>query len=635
MKRANSSNQPPFPPGTRVLARLHPTEVSRGIFISGHRFEPLRNASLPPWLVDIEEAGGQALESRNVGLSLSDALVFYRLFGESAAPYLLLGQSDANRKALERGADAIVRIIAFDAAAFYARHGLAAGDYVSLSLLDGSGERFSLAPLRAADIDDDRRREFFAALASAAEAALEARSAPLDPISCIREIFSRCPASVLSDPMGSFSEFYNEGGLLELRDFGGVSFMCRKGEALAESMMGEPEPPRGVTELEEALIEAGLSLTEDEVEAFIRDALYHGRPAGEGLERAFGGVDGLGLPKRLRARLERLSLALSERVEEDYDPDEDSRDLAELRSDLLALYGGFLAWMRRVGSWISSPEELETEEFSTLMQLMRHVAQVIALTNDFYDEEEEEEEEDDDDMGPEAFLAEAMASIPDLEADAGRLMHEIELSLARPRLATRSPPARARRSSLRPVSRKAYIFRARLLDLEPPITRELYVPGNRTLAELHAIIQTAFGWTDSHLHLFLWKGATYAPPDPDDFEPVLDEADYRLDDLNPRKGGRIEYVYDYGDEWRHELVVAHWMKPRDGDFDYPICLSGARSAPPEDSGGQPGYESLIEARAKPPRARSDDEKELLAWAGRWNPEAFDLERVNARLARMR
>jgi Plasmid pRiA4b ORF-3-like protein len=35
-----------------------------------------------------------------------------------------------------------------------------------------------------------------------------------------------------------------------------------------------------------------------------------------------------------------------------------------------------------------------------------------------------------------------------------------------------------------------------------PVWRRVVVPASFTLAELHSVLQTATGWTDSHLHSF-------------------------------------------------------------------------------------------------------------------------------------
>lgn len=69
------------------------------------------------------------------------------------------------------------------------------------------------------------------------------------------------------------------------------------------------------------------------------------------------------------------------------------------------------------------------------------------------------------------------------------------------------------------------------------------------------------------------------------------------------------------------------------DASYPVCLAGKRACPPEDSGGIWGYDDLLAALADPNDPEHDD---MLDWlGGTLDPEAFDLEAVNRRLARMR
>jgi hypothetical protein len=84
------------------------------------------------------------------------------------------------------------------------------------------------------------------------------------------------------------------------------------------------------------------------------------------------------------------------------------------------------------------------------------------------------------------------------------------------------------------------------------------------------------------------------------------------------------YEYDFGDGWLHEILVEQ-IVPVDPSEHYPVCLAGARACPPEDCGGVPGYEQLLEALRSPSAPAS---VELLEWCGDWNPEAFDLESLN-------
>jgi len=77
------------------------------------------------------------------------------------------------------------------------------------------------------------------------------------------------------------------------------------------------------------------------------------------------------------------------------------------------------------------------------------------------------------------------------------------------------------------------------------------------------------------------------------------------------------------------VVVEEVLQPEEG-LAYPVCLAGARSAPPEDSGGPHFYPELLAALSDP---EHEDHDELSEWAGPdFDPEAFDLEAINTNLA---
>jgi hypothetical protein len=66
---------------------------------------------------------------------------------------------------------------------------------------------------------------------------------------------------------------------------------------------------------------------------------------------------------------------------------------------------------------------------------------------------------------------------------------------------------------------------------------------------------------------------------------------------------------------------------------YPRCLKGKRACPPEDVGGVWGYDSFLEAIRDPDHPEHDD---MLEWiGGEFDPEAFDLDEINAALGRIR
>lgn len=70
-----------------------------------------------------------------------------------------------------------------------------------------------------------------------------------------------------------------------------------------------------------------------------------------------------------------------------------------------------------------------------------------------------------------------------------------------------------------------------------------------------------------------------------------------------------------------------------GAYRTPLCLAGANACPPEDVGGPPGYIDFLEAISDP---NHPDHEDMLDWCGGdFDPTAFDTERVNKLLQRIK
>ncbi len=148
-----------------------------------------------------------------------------------------------------------------------------------------------------------------------------------------------------------------------------------------------------------------------------------------------------------------------------------------------------------------------------------------------------------------------------------------------------------------------YQFKITLLGFEPAIWRRIQVQ-DCTLDQLHEHIQTAMGWTNSHLHQFEIKGERYGDPD------LLDDGfgDFHCFDLTAtilsqilpktKKRFSFKYEYDFGDGWKHE-VLFEGRPPLEKYRKYPLCLEGEQACPPEDIGGVWGYADYLEALADP------------------------------------
>jgi Plasmid pRiA4b ORF-3-like protein/Domain of unknown function (DUF1841) len=204
------------------------------------------------------------------------------------------------------------------------------------------------------------------------------------------------------------------------------------------------------------------------------------------------------------------------------------------------------------------------------------------------------------------------------------------------------PAKRAGRANARGTSKAATtsvgngVFQVKisLLGARPPIWRRLRLPATTTLGQLHDVIQTAFGWMDSHLHSFEAEGRNYSRPDfgLDEFgDPFADEAQARLGDVVPAVGGRLRYTYDFGDGWEHDLVVEEILPP--DSVPHAVCVAGRRAGPPEDCGGVWGYAELLDILADPGHP---EHAERLDWLGyRYDPAAFDKDAINRALTDIR
>ncbi|MGH3630151.1 MAG: IS1096 element passenger TnpR family protein, partial [Sciscionella sp.] len=73
----------------------------------------------------------------------------------------------------------------------------------------------------------------------------------------------------------------------------------------------------------------------------------------------------------------------------------------------------------------------------------------------------------------------------------------------------------------RRASESALQLRVSLRDTD--VWRRLVVPALLTLRELHAVLQTAVGWEDYHLHLFDVDGVLFGDVEEIEGQPLGDE----------------------------------------------------------------------------------------------------------------
>ena len=192
------------------------------------------------------------------------------------------------------------------------------------------------------------------------------------------------------------------------------------------------------------------------------------------------------------------------------------------------------------------------------------------------------------------------------------------------------------RAVLRPSPRKPappaqrYQLKVTLEHTKPAVWRRVMVRGDIKLDLLHAVLQIAMGWTNSHLHMFLIGADRYSDPT------LVDDLDWQEEDKDERNvvlskivasGVNIfGYEYDFGDSWTHVVAVEKGLPPDPDSKVFARCTDGARACPPEDCGGTGGYADLLKIVRNP---RHKEHKSMMEWlGGRFDPSAFDVEETN-------
>lgn len=183
-----------------------------------------------------------------------------------------------------------------------------------------------------------------------------------------------------------------------------------------------------------------------------------------------------------------------------------------------------------------------------------------------------------------------------------------------------------------------YQLKIVLLGSEPSVWRRIQVPGDARLDWLHAVLQVAIGWTNSHLHQLKVGADRYSDTrhnfaefegDPE----ILEARKFTLRQIAPREQDGIGYEYDFGDSWEHEITVEKILPPDAAAATTALCLDGARACPPEDCGGVGGYDNLLKILKN---RKHPEHKRMKQWVGHaFDAEAFDVAKANLWLRKLK
>lgn len=183
-----------------------------------------------------------------------------------------------------------------------------------------------------------------------------------------------------------------------------------------------------------------------------------------------------------------------------------------------------------------------------------------------------------------------------------------------------------------------YQMRARIRKISPIIYRRILIHKDASLADLHYTLQILFGWFDTYLHQFKIHGKRHGISKPGGPWFSDDPYETQLRSFNFRLKEKFVYEYNFFDQWEVEIRLEKVL-PVDSKKEYPICIEGRRSGPPEDCGGPWAFMTLrdkyslwyIESRLLEMIAKNELKRhpeEVHAFKYWLTVDKFDRQRIN-------
>lgn len=182
-----------------------------------------------------------------------------------------------------------------------------------------------------------------------------------------------------------------------------------------------------------------------------------------------------------------------------------------------------------------------------------------------------------------------------------------------------------------------YQLKIRLMLEHYDIWRRILIPSRCTFQQLHKVIQKVFDWFDCHLHEFsVPDGQTkirIADSRNPDGEDCMQTVPYELrydaaTSLREvfRSADRCIYHYDFGDNWEHEIILEKIVK--DSENRFPMLLDQRGERPPENVGGEGGFEEYMRIILNP---ASPEYESVIQWAKLTKARERTMEEINMML----
>ncbi|MDR1748020.1 MAG: hypothetical protein LBR47_03060 [Spirochaetaceae bacterium] len=375
---------------TGKLFTIAPTkeEIQAGILIPGHRCMPFCDPGFFPHELTFRIHNEDIAKIPYI-LSTTNAFSRYFLVGEEYVyQYLAMDNPEYNQKLMytDMGVHETVIITALDMGELFREWEFAPGDRLTARVEDWDKGIIELLPLLRsrenpfADSDMEGNREkWYEDLENLFLYTFDT----IGPCSSIEEqtayVFFLDRDTLFSAAAGSLEEFINRTEKIGIESYGVESRLWRRGETIPVAGLWSGMDDEQRLTPESVILSSGVISHEVVIEAYLLDSLYRKETSAENImDRLLLVLPGLsGFPRSLvmqQVESKRKVFAASYNWFADYDN-------AKIRSRLLELYEALIWLIKRLERRNVSPENLPSQSFIILMQLIGHIMNILDAVN--------------------------------------------------------------------------------------------------------------------------------------------------------------------------------------------------------------------------------------------------------------
>jgi len=384
--------------GTRFLVSPTAMERERGYLIPGHRFIPFVQRYQPPCNYTVLDPDGKPLEFRQVTLSMEEIQVYYSLFDYSRTIEFLVMEDERNADVLLKGAvnpSERVTLWVLDLPELRTAPDLVY-DMTCVNWRDGifqmQGRTLDTSPAYEA-----RVAEWCAHLETMLSEKVFQMLGPMTDVhEQVAQAFFLGDAVLTRKPLVHLGGFLARLHSIQFARVNGVPLFWRLGQSPEDEIFEQlrPQTPLVGTKdsLNGILHDVGSSLRETELEAYMRDSLFQGRPSfEEAMERALRHRGGLRFTdSEQEEAFHDEAIRLWDFVSENYNRFSDQR-AGKCRTECLAIMDDVVLWMNKLDAHNIGMDALPKKEFVAISSLVTMISHTVSALNQGPDQISSEE----------------------------------------------------------------------------------------------------------------------------------------------------------------------------------------------------------------------------------------------------